>query len=54
MIDTMTENALIGVVAAFPDGEIRRASMPDSGMPCTTALKTPAIKVIEVGVYVEF
>jgi p-cumate 2,3-dioxygenase ferredoxin subunit len=108
MTDTMTENVLIGVVAAFPDGEIRPASMPDggmlavynvdgnphatadlctrseaslsedgilsgkivecpwhfgtsdvtsdkpAGMPCTVALKTFAIKVVEESVYVEF
>ncbi len=29
MTDTMTDNVLIGVVADFPDGEIRPASMPD-------------------------
>lgn len=29
MNDVMTSNVLIGVVADFPDGEIRPASMPD-------------------------
>jgi hypothetical protein len=63
MTDTMTETVLIGVVADFPNGEIRPASIPDgivitsdtpTGMPCTVALKTFVIKVIEESVYVEF
>jgi p-cumate 2,3-dioxygenase ferredoxin subunit len=108
MTDTMTDNVLIGVVADFPDGEIRPASMLDGNtlavynvdgtlyttadlcthgeaslpeediltgkivecpwhfgtfdvtcgkptdMPCTVALNTYAIKVIEESVYVEF
>jgi len=108
MTDTMTEAILIGVVADFPNREIRPGSMPDgstlavynvdgtlyatadpcthgetslsdegvltgkivecpwhfgtfdvtsskpTGMPCTVALKTFAIKVIEESVYVEF
>jgi p-cumate 2,3-dioxygenase ferredoxin subunit len=108
MTDILTQNVLIGVVADFPDGEIRPASMPDgsmlavynvdgklyatadlcthgeaslseegiltgtivecpwhfgtfdvtsgkpTGMPCTVALKTFAVKVIEESVYVEF
>jgi hypothetical protein len=51
MTDTMTETVLIGVVADFPSGEIRPASMPDGS---TVALKTFVIKAIEESVHVEF
>jgi p-cumate 2,3-dioxygenase ferredoxin subunit len=108
MTDIMTQDVLIGVVADFPDGEIRSASMPDgttlavynvdgtlyitadlcthgeaslseegmltgkivecpwhfgtfdvttgkpTGMPCTVALKTFVVKIIEESVYVQF
>jgi p-cumate 2,3-dioxygenase ferredoxin subunit len=108
MNDIKTTGVLIGVIADFPDGEIRPAAMPDgttlaiynvagtiyatadlcthgeaslseegmltgkivecpwhfgtfdvtsgkpTGMPCTVALKTFAIKIIEESVYVEF
>ena len=98
MTDIMTRNCLIGVIAGFPDGQIRPASMPDgttlpvnnvdgtigeaalseegtltrrivefpwhfgtfdvtsgkpTGMPCTVALKTFAVKIVEESVYVE-
>jgi p-cumate 2,3-dioxygenase ferredoxin component len=108
MNDIMTSDVLIGVIADFPDGEIRAATLPDgttlavynvdgtiyatadlcthgeaslseegiltgkivecpwhfgsfdvtsgkpTGMPCTIALKTFAVKIIEESVYVEF
>ncbi len=108
MTNIMTQDVLVGAIADFPDGEIRRASMPDgttlaiynvdgtiyatadlcthgeaslseegtltgkivecpwhfgtfdvtsgkpTGMPCTVALKTFAVKIIEESVYVEF
>jgi p-cumate 2,3-dioxygenase ferredoxin subunit len=108
MTEIMTQDVFIGVIADFPDGEIRPASMPDgttlavynvdgaiyatadlcthgeaslseegtltgkivecpwhfgtfdvtsgrpTGMPCTVALKTFVIKVMEESVYVEF
>jgi len=108
MTEIMTSSVRIGVLADFPDGEIRPASMPDgatlaiynvdgtiyatadlcthgeaslseegiltgkivecpwhfgtfdvtcgkpTGMPCTVALKTFKVKVIEEGVYVEY
>jgi p-cumate 2,3-dioxygenase ferredoxin subunit len=108
MTNIMTQDVLVGAIADFPDGEIRRAAMPDgttlaiynvdgtiyatadlcthgeaslseegtltgkivecpwhfgtfdvtsgkpTGMPCTVALKTFAVKIIEESVYVEF
>ena len=108
MTEIMTQDVFIGVIADFPDGEIRPASMPDgttlavynvdgaiyatadlcthgeaslseegtltgkivecpwhfgtfdvtsgkpTGMPCTVALNTFVIKVMEESVYVEF
>jgi p-cumate 2,3-dioxygenase ferredoxin subunit len=108
MTDIMTQDVLIGVVADFPVGEIRPASMPDgttlavynvdatlyatadlcthgeaslseegiltgktvecpwhfgtfdvtsgkpTGMPCTVALKTFVVKIVEESVYVQF
>jgi p-cumate 2,3-dioxygenase ferredoxin subunit len=108
MTETMNSGVLIGVIADFPDGEIRAASMPDgttlavydvdgtiyaaadlciqgeaspseenilsgkivewpwrfgtfdvgtgksTGMPCTVAVETFPINVIEESVYVEY